>query len=402
MMPLMHRRTFLAGAVAAFAAPCWSQAGGKSSTSRLDTVLQQGRTRYKIPAVAAAVAGADGVRYSGAFGIRDAASGKAVETDGIFSIASMTKAVTCAAAMQLVEQGKLSVDDPMSKHLPEFASLQVLTGFDAAGKPQMRPASKPVLLRHLLTHTSGFAYDIWDRKLLQFNKGPRPAIPPLMREPGEAWEYGTSIDWVGRIVERISGENLELYFQKNLLGPLGMRDTSYLLADAKFPRLVSTWTRAATGADLKENPYAPPKPLTSFNGGGGLYSTPTDYVKFMQMFLRGGVKDVLSRKSVEAMSTNQTGNLAAGRLQAARPNLSADVDFHPGFDDRFTFGFLMNPQPYARGRSAGSLAWAGFYNTFYWIDPKRSLCATIMMQFLPFCDPAAVSLLREFEQAVYA
>lgn len=384
------------------AAPGWLRARPKGSASRLDAVLREGGTRYKIPAVSAAVAGADGILYSGAFGIRDAASGKALQTDAIFSIASMTKAVTCAAAMQLVEQGKLSVDDPMSKHLPEFASLQVLTGFDAAGKPQMRPASKPVLLRHLLTHTSGFAYDIWDRNLLQFNKGPRPAIPPLMREPGEAWEYGTSIDWVGRIVEKISGENLEAYFQKNILGPLGMRDTSYLLPDAKFPRLVSTWTRAASGAELKENPYLLPKPMTSFNGGGGLYSTPTDYVKFMQMFLRGGVKDILSKKSVEAMSTNQTGDLAAGRLQAARPNLSADVDFHPGFDDRFTFGFLMNPQPYAKGRSAGSLAWAGFYNTFYWIDPKRSLCAAIMMQFLPFCDPAAMGMLREFEQAVYA
>lgn len=402
MMPLMHRRKFIARAVAAIAAPGWLQAGPKDSTLRLDTVLREGRARRKIPAVAAAVADANGIVYAGAFGIRDAASSKPVQNDSIFQIASMTKAITTAAAMQLVERGKLSIDDPMAKHLPQFASLQVLTGFDASGKPELRPAEKPVLLRHLLTHTSGFAYDIWDQKLLQFNKGPRPAIPPLMREPGEAWEYGTSIDWVGRIVEKVSGENLEAYFQKNLLGPLGMRDTSYLLPDAKFPRLVSTWTRAAAGAELKENPYAPPKPLTSFNGGGGLYSTPTDYVKFMQVFLRGGMKDVLSKKSVEAMSTNQTGNLAAGRLQAARSTVSANVDFHPGFDDRFTFGFLMNPQPYARGRSAGSLAWAGFYNTFYWIDPKRSLCAAIMMQFLPFCDPAAMGLLREFEQAVYA
>lgn len=400
MMPLMHRRTFLAGAAAVSAGLL--KARTAVSKSRIDAALEQGRERHKIPAVTAAVADANGILYTGAFGIRDVASGKPVQNDTIFSVASMTKAITCTAAMQLVERGKLSVDDPIGKYLPEFASLQVLTGFDGSGKPQLRPAAKPVLLRHLLTHTSGFAYDIWDQRLLQFNKGPRSAVPPLMREPGEAWEYGTSIDWVGRIVETISGENLEAYFQKYILGPLGMRDTSYLLPDAKFPRRVSTWSRATAGAELKENPYEPPKPLTSFNGGGGLYSTPADYVKFMQVFLRGGVKDVLSKKSVEAMSANQTGNIAAGRLKAARPNMSADVDFHQGSDDRFTFGFLMNPQPYAKGRSAGSLAWAGIYNTFYWIDPKRSLCATIMMQFLPFCDPTAMSLLREFEQAVYA
>jgi methyl acetate hydrolase len=375
--------------------------------TRLDTALQQGRERYKIPAVTAAVAKADSLLYQGAFGIRDSASGQPVRNDSIFAVASMTKAITSTAAMQLVERGKLSVDDPVSKHLQEFASLQVLRGFDAAGKPQLSPARKPVTVRHLLTHTSGFAYDTWDGNLLRYynslNGAPRPAIAPLVREPGELWEYGTSIDWVGRVVEAVSGENLEAYFQKHILKPLGMNDTSYIMTAEKFPRQVALWQRQVVGDGLlHQNPRVPPQapPPTSFNGGGGLYSTTADYVRFMQMFLRR--KGVLSAKSIELMSTNQTGNLAAGRLKTYKPDRSAEVDFHRGFDDRFTYGFLLNPQPYPKGRSAGSLAWAGMFNTFYWIDPSRSLCAVILMQFLPFCDAAAVSMLHDFEEAIYA
>ena len=144
-----------------------------------------------------------------------------------------------------------------------------------------------------------------------------------------------------------------------------------------------------------------PAAPTSFNGGGGLYSTPADYVKFMQMILRRGEESVLKPATVASMMKNQTGGLPAGKMKSARPEASSDVDFHPGVEDRFTYGFLMNPKAYAKGRSAGSLAWAGIQNTFYWIDPSRKLCATIMMQYYPFCDREAMGLLREFEAAVY-
>ena len=205
--------------------------------SNLDSALSEGIKRYKIPAVAAAVSTADRIVYSAAFG--------AAKPDSIFGIASMTKAITTTAALQLVEQGKVTLDEPVGKHLPALAKLDVLEGFDAADQPRLRPARKPVTLRSLLTHTSGFAYDTWDENLLRFAKAaqPPPAVPPLMTEPGTRWEYGTSIDWTGRLVEAVSGETLEAYFQKHILQPLGMTDTSYILPPEKFERKVNGWQR---------------------------------------------------------------------------------------------------------------------------------------------------------------
>jgi methyl acetate hydrolase len=392
------RRTFLTLPLAATAV-----AAPRLDAAKLDSLLREGIERRKIPAVSAALATDRETLYAGAFGIRDAASRKRVDTQSIFGIASMTKAITTAAALQLVEQGKLSLRDPIDKFLPEYGALQVLTGFEPSGKPLLRPARSQPTLHHLLTHTGGFAYDNWNADLLRFYRhyGPerRPAIPPLMTDPGTRWEYGTNIDYVGRMVEAVSGLSLEAYFQKNILQPLGMKDTSYILTAEKFPRKVATCRRQPDDS-LKEDPYVlPPRPA-SFNGGGGLYSTPADYVKFMQMILQRGGR-VLRPASVTSMKRNQTGGLSAGKMKAARPESTSEVDFHPGVQDCFTYGFLMNPRGYAKGRSAGSLAWAGIQNTFYWIDPSRNLCATIMMQYYPFCDREAIGLLREFEAAVY-
>ncbi|MBL8228350.1 MAG: beta-lactamase family protein [Bryobacterales bacterium] len=369
---------------------------------QLDRVLREAIQRNGVPAVAATVANASEILYTGAFGIRDSASRQPVTPDSIFQIASMTKAITCAAALQLVDQEKLSLDTPLSRYLPEYASPQVLDGFHSSGKPILRPAKRPITLRHLLTHTGGFAYDLWNADLRRLNLSPhKTPIPPLMTDPGTRWEYGTNIDQIGRMVEIASGQTLEAYFQKHLLGPLGMPDTSYILPEAKLPRKVRYWSRE-NGGPLKEDPFTPPAPPKSFNGGGGLYSTTGDYVKFMQLILRGGAPGVLSPAMVDAMSRNQTGALPAGKMKTANPGRSSDVDFHPGVDDGFTFGFLINTRAYSKGRSAGSLAWAGLYNTFYWIDPVKSLCATVMMQFLPFCDQSAMAVLRAFEEAVYA
>ncbi len=358
------------------------------------------------------VASPDKVTYSGAFGKRDSASGIDVKLDSIFLIASMTKAITTTAALQLVERGKVALDEPVSKHLPELGKLDVLGGFDASGKPILRAASKPVTLKHLLTHTSGFAYDTWDANMLKYNALPGAPPPgtvapltPLIFEPGTRWQYGTGLDWTGKLVEAVSGLSLEDYFQRNILQPLGMKDTSFIVRPEKFDRLVNGYQRQADGS-LKENQRQLPAPPKAFNGGGGLSSTAPDYVRFMQMILRRGRSaqgvSILQPKTVAMMTSNQIGELSAGKLKTARPDRSADVDFHRGFTDKFTYGFLMNTTAYAGGRSAGSLAWAGIDNTFYWIDPKRSLCAVIMMQFLPFCDPEAVGLLADFERAVYA
>jgi CubicO group peptidase (beta-lactamase class C family) len=302
--------------------------------------------------------------------------------------------------------------EPVSKYLPELRKLDVITGFDSAGQPVLRPATKPVTLHQLLTHTSGFAYDTWDESMLKYNMlhgGPAAGavapLTPLIFEPGTRWQYGTSADWTGKLVEAVSGMTLEQYFQHNILQPLGMKDTTFILPAAKFDRLVTASRRQPDGS-LKEDPRTMPAPPKAYNGGGGLFSTAPDYVLFMQMILRHGQgsdkQQILQPRTVAMMTTNQIGDVSAGKLKTFRPAISADVDFHPGAIDGFTYGFLINKTAYPGGRSAGSLAWAGVDNTFYWIDPKRSLCAVVMMQFLPFVDPRAVGLLSDFEKAVYA
>jgi methyl acetate hydrolase len=382
------------------------------AATNLDETLRGGMARRKIPCVVAMVATPDKITYTGAFGKRDSVSGVDVKPNSIFAIASMTKAITTTAAMQLVEQGKVMLHEPVSKYLPELGKLDVLTGFDAAGKPILKPATKPVTLHHLLTHTSGFAYDTWDGNMLKYNAlhgGPSAAavapLTPLIFEPGTRWQYGTSVDWAGKLVEAVSGLTLEQYFQRNILQPLGMKDTTFIFPADKFDRLVASSNRGPDGS-LKEGPRTMPAPPKAYNGGGGLFSTAPDYVAFMQMILHKGRgpnnAQILQPKTVAMMTASQTGDLTAGRLKTFRPTISSDVDFHPGASDGYTYGFLINKTAYPGGRSAGSLAWAGVENTFYWIDPQRSLCAVIMMQFFPFVDSQAVGLLSDFEKAVYA
>jgi CubicO group peptidase (beta-lactamase class C family) len=381
-----------------------------ASPASIDETLRTGIARRNIPAVAAMAATATQTFYAGAFGKRDGSSRLDVKPDSIFSIASMTKAITSTAAMQMVERKKLQLDEPASRHLPELAMAQVLHGYDASGKPVLRPPARQITLRHLLTHTSGFAYDTWNREMFEYAQktagaaGTASSLTPLMFEPGTRWQYGTSTDWAGKLVEAVSGQTLEQYFQSHILQPLGMKDTSYIMTAEKYDRVVSSYQKQPDGS-MKENPRGLPAPPKTYGGGGGLYSTPGDYVRFMQMILnrgRAGKDRILEARTVDLMATNQIGELGAGRLMSFRPDRSAEVDLHPGAVDKWGLGFLINTTAYEKGRSAGSLAWAGIDNTFYWIDPKRGICATVMMQFLPFVDKEAVGLLGDFERSVYA
>ncbi len=375
------------------------------AASGIDDVLRNGREQRKIPAVVAMTGTADRITYAGAFGTRDAESGMKVGEDSIFAIASMTKAVTSAAAMQMVERGKMTLDEPASKHLPELGMLQVLEGFDGSGKALLRPAKKPVTLRQLLTHTSGFAYDTWHEAMFKFTSANGDATHVLAFEPGSNWQYGPSTFWAGRLVEAVSGMDLETYMRQNILGPLGMKDTTFVFPQAKFDRLVQRYQHQPDGSmtpAMRTLPLAPPV----YRGDGGLFSTAPDYIKFAQMILKKGAgaggERILQAKTVAQMSTNGTGMIPAGRLKTQRPLQSSDVDFHVGHDDRYTLGFLMNPDAVPGARSAGSLGWAGINNTYYWIDPRRSICGVIMMQFLPFADKDAVALLSDFEHAAYS
>jgi methyl acetate hydrolase len=376
-------------------------------TARIDETLRTGIATRKIPAVAAMASTRDKTFYQSAFGVRDS-SGVPIAIDSLFRIASMTKAITTTAALQLVEQGKIQLDQPVAKYLPQLANLDVLDGFDADGKPKLRPGKTAITLKHLITHTSGFCYDTWDAETFRYTSqthaNPAAKPGPLSFEPGTRWQYGQGVDWAGRLVEAVSGMNLEDYFQAKILGPLEMHDTSYIVPASKFDRLAALYARQED-ASLKQNERTLPAPPKSFNGGGGLYSTCADYTRFMQMILGKGQgvnkAQILQAKTVASMAANQIGTLTAGKMKSFRKDMSSDVDIQPGFTEKWGLGFLINTSAYTGGRSAGSLAWAGLDNTFYWIDPKRNLCGVIMMQFLPFVDPEAVGLLGDFERAVY-
>ena len=405
-MPHITRREF-GGLLAVLGSGAGTLRGASNGSAQIDETLRSGIARRNIPAAVGMVANGNSILYSGAFGTRDSL-GVPLAVDSIFAIASMTKAITTVAALQLVEQGKVQLDEPASKYLPQLDKMQVLDGFNpGSGKPRFRPARTQITLKHLLTHTSGICYDTWDSDMFQYASrmnGSIPAVPPLMFEPGTRWQYGMGVDWAGRLVEKLSGMNLEEYFQTRILGPLEMHDTSYLVPEAKLPRLVSNWQRQPDGK-WKENPRVQPPAPKEFNGGGGLFCTAGDYVRFMQMILGKGVGTnrvrVLQAKTVEGMEINQIGSATAGKMKSYRLDRSSDVDIQPGAKEKWGLGFLINTTAYPGGRSAGSLAWAGIFNTYYWIDPQRSLCAVLMMQYLPFVDKEAVGLLGDFERAVY-
>jgi CubicO group peptidase (beta-lactamase class C family) len=381
------------------------------ATTNVGDALQGSLQRRGIPGVVAQAVDLNKVLYSGAFGNRDSASNVALTQDSIFQIASMTKPITSVAALQLVEQGKVKLDDPVEKYLPKLAAPQVLDSFDASGNPRFRPSLKAITLRHLLTHTSGICYPTWQTKMNQWaqknNLGATAIAPvvPLLFDPGTSWQYGYSVDWVGRLVETISGLTLQKYFRQNILDPLNMKDTEFGVAPANFDRMVAVYNRQSSGKFQPGQRTQPPPP-TDFNGGGGLSSTANDYVKFMRMLLRKGSGEgnvrILKASTVQDIFKNQIGTIIAGKMRTTSPGVSADVDTNPGHPDKWGLIGLLRGPGMPGLRSEGSTAWAGIYNTYFWVDPKKNVAGVVMMQYLPFYDPDAVALLGDFEKAVYS
>lgn len=369
----------------------------------IDAIMKARVAAADVPGVVAMAATKDSVIYQGAFGLRAKGAPAAMSVDTVFSIASMTKLLTSVAAMQLVERGQLTLDEPAARIDPALESPQVLDGFDAKGAPQLRPSRKPVTLRHLLTHTSGFSYQLWDANVVRYGKAARhnPALPrtPLMFDPDSRWAYGGSLDQVGRLVEIISGQTLDRYFRDNITGPLGMHDTAYVTTEMQRARQASLHLRNADGT-LSAQPLVKRTEPKLFSGGGGIHSTAPDYLTLLQAVLSGG-KGILRPQTVAQMSVNQIGNIDAGILKTTNPALSNDVDFFPGVRLRWGLGGMINIDPVAEGRAAGSQTWAGLYNTYYWIDPASRIAGVIMMQVLPFADRRALEVYRQFERGIY-
>ncbi len=401
----------LATAAAILSAACGSES---ADTSDIDSILEAAVESGEVPGVVAMAATSDGVIYQGAFGKRYVAADEDMTLNTVFRIASMTKPVTSVAAMQLVEEGALDLEAPVAEHIAGFSELRILEGLDeATGQPRYRSAATAVTVRHLFTHTAGFGYEVWNDRLRRVTEaGLVPSATaggdgflnaPLVFEPGERWHYGISTDWLGRLVEEQRGSTLDEVFAERVLLPLEMQDTHFNVPASDVERLVTVHVRRADGG-LVEGPRAPPAAVSFFSGGGGLYSTAGDYVRFLRALLRGGELDgvrILEAESIEMMGRNHIGELEAGAMRTVMPEVSNDFDFFPASVDRFGLGFLINTEPVPGGRASGSLAWAGLYNTYFWVDPAGDVAGVLLTQILPFNDGAVIELLGEFERAVY-
>lgn len=385
-----------------------------STYAEIDRILEAGVTCGDVPGVLAAVVDDRQTLYEGAFGRRGLADDHPMSLDTIIWYASMTKALVGAGTMQLIEQGKAELDDPAARYLPDLKSPQVLEGFDASGMPRLRPAVRPITVRHLLTHTSGFGYDIWNADVNRYmaeNDLPalvdckrRSLLQPLVCDPGTRWEYGISIDWAGQLVEALSGQSLRDYLRANLFDPIGMVDTDFILSSSQRRRRAGVHQRHPDGSlepiaqEINQDPEF-------YMGGGGCYGTIRDYAAFVQTIAAGGRArtgaQVLKPETVALMGRNAIGDLTAGVLDAKLPALANSSNFFPGMAQKWGLSFLINPERGPSGRSAGSLTWAGLANTYYWIDPAKHVGGVIATQILPFADSKVLSLYSAFEQAVY-
>jgi CubicO group peptidase (beta-lactamase class C family) len=382
--------------------------------SSVDQLLERAVSAGDVAGIAALAADDSGVVYQGAFGKRVLGGDAEMSIDTVVWIASMTKAVTSLAAMQLVEQGRITLDEPLHTRLPELADIQVLEGFDETGAPRLRAPRRAITLRHLLTHTAGFGYDTWNADILRYQQlVGLPGIGsckmealkvPLLFDPGQRWEYGISIDWVGQTVERLSGQRLEAYFKEHIFGPLGMTDTSFILSPSQRERLAGMHQRQPDGS-LRVKSFETEQHPQFFMGGGGLYSTGQDYLRFVRMILGNGELEgarVLQAETFTEINTNQIGDLLVRLMVSSNPESSYDAEFFPGLPKKWGLAYMINAEDAAVGRGAGSLAWAGLANTYYWIEPTRRVAGVLLTQVLPFADPVVLNLLEQFERATYA
>ncbi|MCJ2074020.1 beta-lactamase family protein [Methylobacterium sp. J-030] len=378
---------------------------------RIDAVLRRGIETGRLAGVVAVAATERGVLYEGAFGRRSVTSDDAMTLDTVFWIASMTKALTTAAALQLVERGKLSLHAPAGDLLPELRAPEVLEGFDAGGAPRLRPARGPVTLHHLLTHTSGFTYPMWNADHARYaavaglpdlgSCRKAALLAPLAFDPGTRWAYGIGLDWAGLMVERASGQRLDSYLRHHVLTPLGMADTGFVARDDWNGRLAGMHARQPDGS-LKAIDFRMPAEPEVFMGGGGLYATAPDYLRFCRAIMHGGLFDgsaILSPASVASMCRDQIAPISVERLRTADAALSNDAEFFPGIPKGWSYGFMTNGYPTPTGRSAGGLSWAGLANTYVWIDPVRKVTGVILMQLLPFADEPALETYESYETA---
>ena len=381
---------------------------------QIDAALRRAAEAGDVPGVVAMATDRTSVIYEGAFGKRVQGQPAPMTVDTVGWIASMTKAVTGAAAMQLVEQGKLDLDAPAARIVPDIAAAQVLEGFDAGG-PRTRAPRRQITLRHLLTHTAGFGYEIWSQEVAAYQAAKNiPGIitcqnaalgTPLLFDPGDKWFYGIGIDWAGKMVEAASGKRLGDYLQQNLFAPLGMTSTAFKITPDMRERLAKIHQRGDDDTLTPQMELEIPQDAEFDMGGGGLYGTAGDYLRFVRMMLNRGKANgsqVLKPETVGLMSRNAMGDCRVTLLKTAAPTLSNDAEFFPGVPKSWGLTFQINAETAPTGRPAGGLMWAGLANTYFWIDQSTRIGGVYITQILPFADKKSLPLYYEFERAFYS
>lgn len=380
--------------------------------TRVDEVLRHAVESGTMPNVVATAANADGPIYEGAFGPKAVGKPEPVTVDTLYRIASMTKMVTTVAALQLVERGQLDLDDAVAKYRPEFADLQVLEGWEGE-EPRLRAPRSQATVRQLATHTSGLGYWFWNADLVRWEAktgtgnalaGTEDAFTaPLVADPGTRIEYGINTDWLGLVVEAVSGQSLDAYFDEHILGPLGMEQATFHPTDQQRENLVAvhlhdeqTGAWNATSVDWNAAP-------DWWAGGHGLYCPPSEYLRFQRMLLGNGTLEgtrILEGKTVEDAFANQVGSLDwPAAIATAEPPTTADFNAGPGY--KFGLGLLRNTEDIPGKRRAGSGAWAGIFNTHFWVDRTTGVTGAIYTQTLPFVEPEVFGVYAEFEEALY-
>ena len=326
-------------------------ASATPSAAPLDALLRSAVEGKRVPYAAAMVANRDGVAYEHEEGIAP---------DAIYAIASMTKAVTTIAAMQLVEAGKIALDEPASNYVRELDNAKVLDN------GALRRRKSAITVRRLMSHTSGFGYEFMNRELADLVAVKKlPSLvaggdgflrAPLLFDPGARWQYGISVDWLGRLVERVSGQSLEDYFRQHIFSQLAMSDTFFVVPADERSRIARQFAREKDGT-LTEQPAPPPRDPNApifYSGGGGLYSTARDYLTLARMLMAGGQLGgarILMPASITMMGRNQIGDLTL-HFESVMPNLAKDGAIMAGDLDKFGLGFALNSKPSAAGRGA--------------------------------------------------
>ena len=381
--------------------------------TRIDEVLQNAVESGTMPNVVATATNADGPIYEGAYGPKAVGKPGPVTVDTLYRIASMTKMVTTVAALQLVENGVIDLDEAVAKYRPEFANLKVLDGWDGE-EPRLREPKSHATVRQLMTHTSGLSYWFWNADIVRWEAktgtgntlaGTEDAFgAPLVADPGTKVEYGTNTDWLGLVVEAASGQKLDAYFDEHILGPLGMEQSTFHPTDQQRENLVAVHLRGeqsgrweATSLDWNTAP-------DWWAGGHGLYCPPSEYLRFQRMLLNNGTLEgakLLEAATVEDAFSNQIGALDwPEAIATAEPPTTADFNAGPGY--KFGLGLLRNTNDIAGMRRAGSGAWAGIFNTHFWVDRTAGITGAVYTQTLPFVEPDVFQVYVDFETALYA